>query len=65
MADDLDDTEMTGVISTSRHGAVRWRAGHECGELFEEGQDFDGLTLTIEISGKADALAMLEAIKNG
>lgn len=65
MADPLDDTEITGTISTSRHAVVRYRAGHECGDLFTEGDDFDGYTLTIEVSGAADALAMLEAIRNG
>jgi hypothetical protein len=65
MADYLDDHEITGTISTSRHREVRYRAGHECGDLFEEGDEFDGFTLTIEVSGRDDALAMLEAIKNG
>jgi hypothetical protein len=64
MADHLDHEEMTGTISTSRHRAVRWRAGRESGDLFEEGDEFDGFTLTIEISGRDDALAMLEAIRN-
>lgn len=65
MADPLDQTEITGTISTPRHAVVRYRAGHESGELFAEGVDYDGFTLTIEVSGKADALAMLEAIRNG
>ena len=59
---DLHDTEMTGTISTARHQVVRYRAGHESGDLFEEGQDFDGLTLTIEVADAADAQAMLDAI---
>lgn len=65
MADHLDDAEITGTISTPRHAAVRYRVGQECGEIFEEGVDFDGFTLTIEVSGRDDALAMLEAIRNG
>lgn len=65
MPDPLDAAEITGTISTSRHPVVRYRAGHECGDLFAEGDDYDGFTLTIEVSGAADALAMLEAIKNG
>ncbi|MBO9459011.1 hypothetical protein [Labrenzia sp. R5_0] len=64
MADELEDREMTGVISNSRNRAIRFRAGSECGELFEEDVEFDGLTLTVEVSGKEDALAMIEAIKS-
>jgi hypothetical protein len=63
MADPLDHTEVTGTISTPRHAAVRFRAGHECGDLFTEGDEFDGFTLTIEVSGFADAMAMVEAIR--
>lgn len=63
MSDPLEENDITGVTSTSRHRRVRWRAGMECGdELFEDGVDFDGLTLTIEVGGKEDALAMIEAI---
>ena len=65
MADNLDDTEITGTISTSRHRDVRYRIGRESGDLFEEDQDFDGITLTIEVSGRDDALAMLKAIGHG
>jgi hypothetical protein len=64
MTDPLDNDEITGTLSTSRHAVVRYRAGHESGELFAEGDEYDGLTLTIEISGAADAMAMLEAIRN-
>jgi hypothetical protein len=63
MADRLYDTELTGTISTPRHGTVRYRAGFESGDLFEEGDNFEGLTLTIEVSGQDDALAMIKAIK--
>lgn len=65
MADFLDTGEITGTISTSRHREVRFRAGHQSGDLFVEGEEFDGFTLTIEVSGRDDALAMVEAIKNG
>jgi len=64
MADPLDEDEITGTLSTSRHPVVRYRAGFESGELFAEGDDYEGFTLTIEVSGAADALAMLEAIRN-
>jgi hypothetical protein len=63
MSDYLDDHEITGTISTERHAVVRYRAGHQSGEMFEEGDDFDGFTLTIEVSGRDDALAMLDAIR--
>lgn len=65
MADFLDHNGITGTISTSRHREVRWRTGHESGDVFVEGEEFDGFTLTIEVSGRDDALEMLEAIKNG
>jgi hypothetical protein len=64
MADPLDQTEVTGKISTPRHAAVRYRAGHECGDLFAEGDEYDGFTLTIEVSGLDDAMAMVEAIRS-
>lgn len=63
MADPLDEDEITGVIRTARHAHVRYRAGHECGEIFEEGVDFDGFTLTIEVSGAEDALKMIEELR--
>lgn len=65
MSDPLEHNDILGVASNSRNRRIRWRAGAECGyELFEEGIDFDGLTLTIEVSGQEDALAMIEAIKS-
>lgn len=64
MTDRLENGEMTGVISNGRHDAIRWRAGRESGDMFEEGVDYDGFTLTVEISGADDARAMLRAIEN-
>lgn len=64
MADYLDGHEITGTISTERHEVVRYRAGHESGDIFEEDVDYDGFTLTIEVSGHDDALAMLDAIRS-
>ena len=64
MSDYLDDHEITGTISTARHAVVRYRAGHESGDIFEADVDYDGFTLTIEVSGRDDALAMLEAISS-
>lgn len=62
--DALETKDVTGAISTPRHSRVRFRAGSECGEgLFEDGIEFDGYTLTIEVSVETDALAMIDAIK--
>tara|TARA_R110002051_G_C8754381_1_gene500681 strand:+ start:2995 stop:3210 length:216 start_codon:yes stop_codon:yes gene_type:complete len=61
--DALEHKDVTGTISTDRHRTVRFRAGSEYGDLFEENVEFDGYTLTIEVSGEADALAMIEAIR--
>lgn len=64
MSDPLESTDIIGVASNSRNRRIRWRAGPECGdELFEDGVEFDGLTLTVEVSGEEDALAMIEAIR--
>lgn len=63
MSDPLEWKDVTGTISTDRHSAVRFRAGAECGDVFEEDVEFDGYTLTIEVSGESDALAMVEAIR--
>lgn len=65
MSDPLEERTISGVIYNSRHQRIRWMAGMECGEgLFEDGIEFDGLTLTIEVSGRDDALAMIRAIEN-
>lgn len=60
---DQHATQTTGTISTARHAVVRYRIGHDSGDTFGAGSDYDGFTLTIEVSGRDDALAMLEAIK--
>ena len=65
MSDPLHERTISGAIYNSRNERIRWTAGMECGEgLFEDGVEFDGLTLTIEISGRDDALAMIQAIEN-
>ena len=33
----------------------RWRIGQDCGDTFDEGDDFDGYTLTIELLDPAEA----------
>lgn len=64
MSDPLHERTISGAIYNSRHERIRWTAGQECGEdLFEDGVEFDGLTLTIEVSGRDDALEMLKAIE--
>ena len=49
-------------ISNSRHEVIRFRAGMECGELFEKGVEYDGLTLTIGIASIDEAKHFLQAI---
>ena len=61
--DRLEDTEIRGTISNGRNRSIRFRAGHESGDIFEQDVDFDGYTLTVEVSGEDDALTMIEAIK--
>ena len=56
--------EKTGTISTDRFEAVRYRYGHDCGDTFGEGSDYDGLALTVECADAADAQAMLDAISS-
>jgi len=62
MTNDLEQRPLAGKVSTPRHSAVLWRAGSDWGELFEDGVEYTGLTLTIEIRSYADAMAMLAAI---
>ncbi|WP_304615871.1 hypothetical protein [Paracoccus sp. (in: a-proteobacteria)] len=54
--------EKTGTICTDRFEAVRYRYGHDFGDTFGEGSDYDGLALTVECADAADAQAMLDAI---
>lgn len=57
-----DHIETVGEIATSRHSAVRYRIGADCGDTFGTDSDYDGLSLTLEIADHADAMAMLAAI---
>lgn len=50
--------EITGTI-----GPLRYRFGHESGDLFEEGDDFDGLTLTIEVRHAIEAMNLVRLIR--
>jgi hypothetical protein len=38
--------------------ARRWRVGDDCGKVFKEGQDFDGLTVIIELRSEAEGTAV-------
>lgn len=60
--DAIEEDEVLGTISTPRHEVVRYRIGHDSGDVFEKGGDYDGPTLVLEVSGTADAKAMLDAI---
>lgn len=51
-------TDDTGMI-----GPLRYRLGLECGDLFEEGDEFDGLTLTVECRDDADGQRMIAALR--
>lgn len=33
----------------------RFRVGYDCGDVFAEGDDFDGLTLTLELLSEEEA----------
>lgn len=52
------NAETTGTI-----GPLRYRLGAECGDLFEEGDDFDGLTLTVEVRSMEEGRRMIEALR--
>ena len=55
--------DISGAIRTNRHARVRYRFGQECGEVFAEGEDYDGPTLTIECADWNEAKDMLAAIR--
>lgn len=55
--------EASGEIRTNRHARVRYRFGHECGDVFKENDDFDGTTLRIECADWGEAKDMLAAIR--
>lgn len=40
----------------------RFRIGFECGEVFEQDEDFDGVTLTIEITAPQDGENLLRIL---
>lgn len=40
----------------------RWIIGEECGDVFNEDDDFDGITLTVEIKSREEAQAIAMAL---
>jgi hypothetical protein len=40
-----------------------YRIGNDSGDVFEEGDDFDGMTLTIAVTSAEEAQAMIAAIE--
>ena len=40
----------------------RWIVGEECGDVFQEGDEFDGITVTIELHSAAEARAVTAAL---
>lgn len=40
----------------------RYRVGQEIGNIFDPKEEFDGLTLTIELKSKAEAEAVITAM---
>lgn len=52
---------MSEIIGTI--GPLRFRLGDECGDVFEEGDDFDGLTLTVEVRDEAEGRRLIEALR--
>jgi hypothetical protein len=58
-----EDFESSGHIRTNRHDRVRYRFGHNSGDVFREDDDFEGTTLTIECADWNEAKDMLAAIR--
>lgn len=62
MSDPLDSKAISGAFSNGRNRSIRFIAGRESGDVFGTDVEFDGFTLTVEVSGEEDARAMIEAI---
>lgn len=57
---DREDTdELIGHLTGPRQQRLRYRIGESCGDLFEEDDDFDGLTLTVELPSLEDGEAIV------
>jgi len=57
--------EIKGLVAPPTDTLCRYRIGREVGEVFGEGDDYDGLTLTIEIDTVDQGLAFVAAICDG
>jgi hypothetical protein len=57
-----DDDEITGTILAPDGHERHFRVGWEHGELFAEGVDVDGLTLTIEVASLEEGADIVELI---
>jgi hypothetical protein len=44
-------------------GPLRFRLGDECGDVFADDDDFDGLTLTVEVRDEAEGRRLIEALR--
>lgn len=44
-------------------GPLRFRLGDECGDVFVEDEDFDGMTLTVEVRDEAEGWRLIEALR--
>lgn len=52
---------MSEIIGTI--GPLRYRLGDECGDIFEVDDDYDGLTLTVEVRDEAEGRRLIAALR--
>lgn len=57
--------ETTGRLSPIPGMDHRFRIGTSCGDTFEEEDDFDGYTLTVEVADLDEGEAFLRALRKG
>jgi hypothetical protein len=56
------DDALTGTIIAPDGHERRFRVGVEIGEVFAEDEDFDGLTLTLEVRSLEEGASILQLI---
>lgn len=61
----MAEQEITGLVAPLPDTLCRYRIGREIGEIFDEGDEYDGLTLTIEIDTVDQGLAFVAALREG
>lgn len=54
--------DITGRLTPHRGRRNRYRIGEESGDIFEEDDEFDGMTLTVEVHSDAEAMRMVETL---